>query len=267
MNPGVENDSAVSITTFAWSDYDGVLFDLDGVITPTAEIHERAWAELFAAYDYTGDDYLRYIDGKPRYDGVRSFLLSRGITLPDGTPDDPPGTDTVSALGNRKNTLFNEILDHEGIAPFPGSAATLDVLEQLGVPAAIVSSSKNARPVLEAAGLSARFDVVVDGIEVAARGLPGKPAPDAYLLGAELLGVDASKAIVVEDAVSGVAAGAAGHFAVVIGVDRGAGHDTLLSHGANIVVDDLSELLPDAVSPDSTPPDSVPPDSGPIVAP
>ena len=246
VNPGVENNDAVSITTFAWSDYDGVLFDLDGVITPTAEIHERAWAELFAAYDYTGDDYLRYIDGKPRYDGVRSFLLSRGITLPDGTPDDPPGTDTVSALGNRKNTLFNEILDHEGIAPFPGSAATLDVLEQLGVPAAIVSSSKNARPVLEAAGLSARFDVVVDGIEVAARGLPGKPAPDAYLLGAEMLGVDASKAIVVEDAVSGVAAGAAGHFAVVIGVDRGAGHDTLLSHGADIVVDDLSELLPDA---------------------
>ncbi len=244
MNHGVEDDNAIGATTFTWAGHDGVLFDLDGVITPTAEIHERAWAELFAAYDYTADDYLRYIDGKPRYDGVRSFLLSRGITLPDGTVDDPPGTGTVSALGNRKNDLFNEILDREGIAPFPGSSAILDVLARIGVPAAIVSSSKNARTVLDAAGLSDRFDVVVDGIEVAARGLAGKPAPDAFLLGAELLGVDASRAIVVEDAVSGVAAGAAGHFAVVIGVDRGAGHDNLLSHGADLVVDDLSELLP-----------------------
>ncbi len=244
VNQRAGHDHATGASTFAWADHDGVLFDLDGVITPTAEIHERAWAALFAAYDYTAADYLRSIDGKPRYDGVRSFLLSRGITLPDGAPDDPPGTDTVSALGNRKNVLFNEILDREGIAPFPGSAATLDLLERIGVPAAIVSSSKNARPVLEAAGLSDRFDVVIDGIEVASRGLPGKPAPDAYLLGAELLGVDVSKAIVVEDAVSGVAAGAAGHFAVVIGVDRGAGHDNLLAHGADLVVDDLAELLP-----------------------
>ena len=246
MNDGAEVDNANGATPFNWADHAGVLFDLDGVITPTAEIHERAWAALFADYDYTPDDYLRYIDGKPRYDGVRSFLQSRDITLPDGTPDDPPGDDTVAALGNRKNGLFNEILDREGIAPFPGSSATLDLLEALGVPAAIVSSSKNARPVLEAAGLTSRFDVVVDGIEVAARGLPGKPAPDAYLLGAELLGVPAASAIVVEDAVSGVAAGAAGHFAVVIGVDRGAGHDSLLAHGADLVVDDLSELLPTA---------------------
>jgi len=251
VSHGAGNDNSIGTSTFSWADHDGVLFDLDGVITPTAEIHERAWAALFAAYDYTADDYLRHIDGKPRYDGVRSFLLSRGITLPDGTTADPPGTDTVSALGNRKNVLFNEILDREGIAPFPGSAATLDLLARIGVPAAIVSSSKNARTVLEAAGLSERFDVVVDGIEVAGRGLPGKPAPDAYLLGAELLGVDASKAIVVEDAVSGVAAGAAGHFAVVIGVDRGAGHDTLLAHGADLVVDDLSELLPGSGLPDS----------------
>ena len=173
----------------------------------------------------------------------------------------------MSALGNRKNTLFNEILDHEGIAPFPGSAATLDVLEQLGVPAAIVSSSKNARPVLEAAGLSARFDVVVDGIEVAARGLPGKPAPDAYLLGAELLGVDASKAIVVEDAVSGVAAGAAGHFAVVIGVDRGAGHDTLLVPRGRHRGRRPVRTAAGCSAARFMPPDSVPPDSGPTVAP
>ncbi len=250
--PGGTVDNTNLAATFAWADHDGVLFDLDGVITPTAEIHERAWAELFAAYDYTADDYLRYIDGKPRYDGVRSFLRSRNVIVPDGAADDAPGDGTVCALGNRKNDLFNEILDREGIAPFPGSAATLDLLEQIGVPAGIVSSSKNARPVLEAAGLSGRFDVVVDGIEVANRGLPGKPAPDAYLLGAELLGVDASKAIVVEDAVSGVAAGAAGHFAVVIGVDRGAGHDNLLAHGADLVVDDLAELLPQPPASDAS---------------
>lgn len=230
--------------SFDWADHDGVLFDLDGVITPTAEIHERAWADLFAAYDYTAADYLRYIDGKPRYDGVRSFLASRDVVLPEGSPSDEPGDDTVCALGNRKNTLFNEILDREGIGPYPGSLATLDLLDRIGVPAGIVSSSKNARPVLVAAGLDHRFDVVVDGVAVAERGLPGKPAPDAYLLGAQLLGVDATRAVVVEDAVSGVAAGAAGHFAVVIGVDRGAGHDALRDHGATIVVDDLSELLP-----------------------
>ncbi|MET0910898.1 MAG: beta-phosphoglucomutase family hydrolase [Ilumatobacteraceae bacterium] len=228
---------------FDWSGYAGVLFDLDGVITPTAEIHERAWADLFAGYGYTPADYLAYIDGKPRYDGVRGFLASKDVVLPDGDPADPPGDDTVCALGNRKNALFNEILEREGIAPYPGSQRTLDLLAALGVPAAIVSSSKNARPVLEASGLAARFDVVVDGIEVADRGLPGKPAPDAYLLGAELLGIDPHRSVVVEDAVSGVAAGAAGSFAVVIGVDRGAGTAALLAHGATFVVDDLADLL------------------------
>jgi beta-phosphoglucomutase family hydrolase len=236
---GATNDRA----GFDWSQYAGVLFDLDGVITPTAEIHERAWAALFADYEYRPADYIAYIDGKPRYDGVRSFLASRDVVLPDGEPSDPPGDDTVSALGNRKNALFNDILEREGIAPYPGSQRTLDLLESLGVPAAIVSSSKNARPVLEASGLAARFDVVVDGIEVADRGLPGKPSPDAYLLGAELLGVDPHRSIVVEDAVSGVAAGRAGAFAVVIGVDRGAGGEALRANGATFVVDDLAELL------------------------
>ena len=232
------------LADFRWHDFDGVLFDLDGVITPTAEIHEHAWGELFAQYDYSEADYLQFIDGKPRYDGVRSFLHSRGIELPDGDLDDPPGNDTVCALGNRKNELFNEILDRDGIAPYPGSQATLDLLEAAGIPAAIVSSSKNAVPVLEASGLGDRFDVVIDGIVAADLGLNGKPAPDGYLLGAEQLGVDPDRTVVVEDATSGVAAGKAGAFAVTIGVDRGAGHDTLLAHGATFVVDDLAELLP-----------------------
>lgn len=227
---------------FAWSAYEGVLFDLDGVITPTAEVHERAWAALFADYDYSGADYLRHIDGKPRYDGVRSFLASRGITLPEGDPDDPPGDDTVCALGNRKNALFNDILDREGIAPYPGSIAVLELLDELGVAGGIVSSSKNARPVLAAAGLADRFTVVVDGIVAADEHLRGKPEPDAFLLGARLLGVEPASAVVVEDAVSGVAAGRAGGFAVVIGVDRGAGAETLEANGASFVVDDLGEL-------------------------
>ena len=238
-------------TDFRWTDYDGVLFDLDGVITPTAEIHEHAWGELFAAYDYTDADYLAYIDGKPRYDGVRSFLASRGITLPDGDPGDAPGDDTVCALGNRKNILFNEILERDGIAPYPGSQRTLDLLAAEGIPSAIVSSSKNAVPVLAAAGLAERFDVVIDGIVAADLGLAGKPAPDGYLLGAARLDVDPARTIVVEDAVSGVAAGASGAFAVTIGVDRGAGHDALLENGATFVVDDLGDLLPRRTGPPS----------------
>ncbi len=229
---------------FAWTDFAGVLFDLDGVITPTAEVHEHAWGELFAGHNYTEADYLEYIDGKPRYDGVRSFLASRGLSLPDGTPEDPPGDDTVCGLGNRKNALFNEILERDGIAPYPGSQATLDLLEDTGVPSAIVSSSRNAVPVLAAAGLSDRFGIIIDGIVAANAGLNGKPAPDGYLLGAARLGTDPATTVVVEDAVSGVAAGAAGNFAVVIGVDRGAGPEALLTHGATFVVSDLDELLP-----------------------
>ncbi len=244
---GVNSNGVVGrgdVIGFEWRHHAGVLFDLDGVITPTAEIHELAWGMLFAAYGYTEADYLAHIDGKPRYDGVRSFLASRGVTLPEGSPDDRPGDDTVCALGNRKNLLFNEILEREGIAPYPGSLATLELLERLCVPAGIVSSSKNARSVLDAAGLSARFDVVVDGVVAAGRGLAGKPAPDVFLFGAELLGIEPRRSVVVEDAVSGVAAGAAGGFGVVIGVDRGAGAAGLLEHGATFVVTDLAALLP-----------------------
>jgi beta-phosphoglucomutase family hydrolase len=230
---------------FDWAAYDGVLFDLDGVITPTAEIHEHAWAELFASYDFTAADYLAHIDGRPRYDGVRSFLASRGVELPEGDPSDPPGDGTVCALGNRKNALFNSILERDGIDTYPGSAATLALLADLDVPAAIVSSSKNARTVLESAGLGDRFDVVVDGVVAAAEGIVGKPAPDMFLHATQLLGTAPQRTVVVEDAVSGVAAGAAGGFAVVIGVDRGAGEAALLSNGATFVVGDLAELLGD----------------------
>jgi beta-phosphoglucomutase family hydrolase len=231
------------VADFDWRQHAGVLFDLDGVITPTAEIHEHAWGELFADFDYTEADYLRYIDGKPRYDGVRSFLASRDITLPEGHPDDPPGDDTVCAMGNRKNQLFNTILERDGIEPYPSSVATLDLLDAAGVKSAIVSSSKNARNVLDAAGLGDRFDVVVDGVVAASEHIVGKPAPDMFLHAARRLGVEPEHTVVVEDAVSGVAAGAAGGFAVVIGVDRGAGVETLLDQGADFVVDDLSVLL------------------------
>ena len=228
---------------FDWLAYAGVLFDLDGVITPTAEIHEHAWGELFADFDYTGADYLRYIDGKPRYDGVRSFLSSRNVELPDGDPTDVPGDDTVCAMGNRKNELFNTILERDGIAPYPSSLATLELLDAAGIPSAIVSSSKNARNVLDASGLGTRFDVVVDGVVAASEHIAGKPAPDMFLYAARKIGVDPAGAVVVEDAVSGVTAGAAGGFAVVIGVDRGAGAETLLDHGATFVIADLAELL------------------------
>jgi beta-phosphoglucomutase family hydrolase len=228
---------------FDWRAHDAVLFDLDGVITPTAEIHEHAWGELFAEYDYTEDDYLRYIDGKPRYDGVRSFLASRAISLPEGEPTDRPGVDTVCAMGNRKNDLFNQILERDGVEPYPTSIATLELLAEEGIPSAIVSSSKNASTVLRAAGLGERFEVVVDGVVAAAERIEGKPAPDMFLHAARRLGVEPARAVVVEDAVSGVAAGAAGRFAAVIGVDRGAGVEALLEHGATFVVDDLGELL------------------------
>ena len=204
------------------------------MITPTAEIHERAWADLFAAYDYTAPTTWPTSTASPGTTACARSSPRATSCCPRATPDDAPGDDTVCALGNRKNALFNEILERDGIAPYPGSQRTLDLLERSASPAAIVSSSKNARPVLEAAGLADRFDVVVDGVVVAARGLPGKPAPDAYLLGAELLGVDPARTVVVEDAVSGVAAGAAGSFGVVIGVDRGAGAEALIAHGADV---------------------------------
>jgi beta-phosphoglucomutase family hydrolase len=226
-----------------WTKFDAVLFDLDGVVTPTAEVHERAWSELFAEFGFTGDDYLTYVDGKPRYDGVQSFLRSRGIDLPWGDPADPPGDGTVCAMGNRKNDTFNAVLDRDGIEPYPGTLAVIDLLESNGIRQAIVSSSKNARKVLDVAGLTHRFRVVVDGTTAAAEALPGKPQPDMFLRAAELVGVDAGDAIVVEDASSGVAAGAAGGFGLVLGVDRGQNLLALLAAGADVVVEDLADTL------------------------
>ena len=240
---------------------DAVLFDLDGVITPTAEKHMQAWNRMFTAYftergiePYSDDDYFRFIDGKPRVEGIASMLAARGITLNIGDEgsgndkdsdddDDNAAADTVNGLGERKNRIFRELLA-EGIEAYAGSVAYLDALDAAGIASCVVSSSKNAVPVLEAAGLRARFDVIVDGLVAASEGIPGKPRPDTYLRGAELLGVPADRCVVIEDAVSGVQAGAAGGFARVVGVDRGAGRQTLLDEGADLVVVDLADLIP-----------------------
>lgn len=240
--------------TVPWSTAAAVLFDLDGVLTPTAEIHERAWTILFEPWDFTAQDYLTFVDGKPRYEGVRSFLAARGVELPWGDPSDPPGDDTVCALGNRKNTTFNEILERDGIEPYPGSIRVLDVLDRHSVPQAIVSSSKNARTVLAAAGLGDRFGVIVDGVRAADEGLAGKPEPATFLRAAELLGADPAATVVVEDASSGVAAGVAGRFGFVLGVDRGGNRDALAEAGAHLVVGDLADTLPIDVQ--SAPPDA-----------
>ena len=234
-----------------WTTVEAVLFDLDGVITPTAEVHMHAWAEMFTEFladrevaPYSEQDYFAHVDGKPRYEGVAALLASRGIDLPYGEPDDTPETLSVCGLGNRKNALFGTVLARDGVAAYPGSVQLLDALDERGTRMAIVSSSANAPDVLRAAGLLDRFETVVDGAVAKQRRLPGKPRPDTYEYAADVLGVSHPRAVVVEDALSGVQAGAAGDFAFVVGVDRGAGRDTLLAHGADVVVGDLAELLP-----------------------
>jgi HAD superfamily hydrolase (TIGR01509 family) len=238
----------------------GVLFDLDGVLTPTADVHMSAWSRLFTPFledqgvspSYSDADYFRYIDGKPRYDGVRSLLASRGIVLPDGEPTDAPELDTVCGLGNRKNEAFKETLAEDGVTPYPGSLAFLDFVVASGLAVAVVTSSRNGEMTLRAAGIRGRFEIVVDGLLSAERGLAGKPAPDTYELGARLLGLDAAECVVVEDAHSGVQAGRAGDFGLVLGVDRGVGAQTLLDAGADAVVSDLRELVPAHLSSLST---------------
>jgi beta-phosphoglucomutase family hydrolase len=235
----------------SWDNYDAVLFDLDGVLTPTVEVHMRAWQRLFVDFltkrgigrPYVESDYFDYIDGKPRYDGVRSFLASRDIQLADGDPTDGPERETVSGLGNRKNEFFSAVLRDDGVQPYAGSVALLDYLAERDIKLAVVSSSRNAPAVLKAAGLDDRFSVVVDGNVAADRQLAGKPAPDTYLDAAEQLGVPRERAVVFEDAISGVEAGRAGRFGLVVGVDRGVGADRLLECGADIVVSDLAELV------------------------
>lgn len=243
-----------------------LLFDLDGVLTPTAEVHMRAWSRLFTDYlsvrsasPYEESDYFAHIDGKPRYDGVRDLLASRDIQLPEGSPSDSPDAETVCGLGNRKNSVFAAELAENGVTPYSGSVAFVDRAIELGFEVAVVSSSRNAVPVLEAAGLRDRFEHVVDGLVAADTHLAGKPAPDTYLEGARRLGLTADQCVVVEDAQSGVAAGRSGHFGLVIGVDRGVGAQTLLDHGADFVVDDLAELVDDlGPSPATVPTAAVP---------
>ena len=234
--------------------YDAVLFDLDGVLTPTAEVHMRAWRtmfeELFATWalhpPYTERDYFDYLDGKKRYDGVASLLRSRDVEVPWGDPSDDPSKDTVCGIGNRKNVFFARVLREEGIAPYPGSLALVDRLRAAGTPIAVVSSSKNAEEVLRVAGIRDRFPVVMDGVIAERDHLASKPAPDVFVEAARMLGVEPSRSVAVEDALSGVESAAAGGFALVIGVDRGAGADALLTAGAHVVVADLDELNPPA---------------------
>jgi beta-phosphoglucomutase family hydrolase len=239
---------------------DGVhacLFDLDGVLTQTAKVHAEAWKEMFDAYlrrrsEQTGEpfrefdaveDYDAYVDGKPRYDGVRSFLESRGIKLPQGTPQDPPGTETIDGLGNRKNELVLKLIHDQGVQVYEGSVRYVRAVRDAGFPRAVVSSSANARDVLRAAKIEDLFDAVVDGVLAEGEGLRGKPAPDTFLAGARILGGQPPEAAVFEDALAGVEAGRAGGFGFVVGVDRVGQRDALLAHGADIVVEDLAELL------------------------
>lgn len=236
---------------------DAVLFDLDGVLTATARIHARCWKRMFDEYlmrraERSGTsyepfdverDYLPYVDGKPRYDGVHSFLASRGIELPWGDPADPPETATVCGLGNRKNELFNEVLREERPQVFERAIRYVRRLRERGVKTAVVTASKNAAAVLRAAGIDELFDVQMDGVVAAELGLAGKPEPDTFLEAARRLGVEPARAAVVEDAISGVQAGRAGGFGLVVGVDRTGNAEALTANGADIVVRDAGDLL------------------------
>jgi beta-phosphoglucomutase family hydrolase len=235
----------------------GCLFDLDGVLTQTAKVHAAAWKEMFDAYlrrhaeqtktafvpfDQLGD-YDTYVDGKARDDGTRSFLQSRGIELPEGSPDDPLEADTVRGLGARKNEIVLQMIRTDGVEAYEGSIRYVRAVRDAGLPRAVVSSSTNCRDVLVAAGIEDLFDARIDGVVASREHLRGKPAPDTFLAGARALGVEPSQAAVFEDALAGVEAGRAGGFGFVVGVDRVGQADALRQHGADVVVTDLSELL------------------------
>jgi beta-phosphoglucomutase family hydrolase len=233
------------------------LFDMDGVVTRTATLHAAAWAEMFDGFlrPYSAEhgipfvpfdkvhDYDQYVDGKPRLEGAASFLESRQISLPMGTPDDPPGTSTIWGLGNRKNELIGQILARDGVEVYEGSTRYIHAVRAAGLHTAVVSSSANTEAVLKAGGVTDLFDVRVDAQVAEERGLHGKPAPDTFLEAARMLGVDHTAAAVFEDAQAGVAAGRAGQFAFVVGVDRVGQGDALRSQGADVVVKDLADLL------------------------
>jgi beta-phosphoglucomutase family hydrolase len=240
---------------------DGVtacLFDLDGVLTQTAKVHAAAWKQMFDAYlharaERTGEqfvafdpvrDYDEYVDGKPRYEGVRAFLSSRAIALPEGGPEDAPDAETVHALGDRKNRIVLELIRKDGVEPYEGSVRYVHAARDAGLRRAVVSSSTNCRDVLHAAGIEDLFEAVVDGVVAEREHLHGKPAPDTFLAGARGLAVEPAQAAVFEDALAGVEAGHAGRFGVVVGVDRVGQALALAEHGADVVVRDLAELLP-----------------------
>jgi len=237
--------------------YQAVILDLDGVITRTAHLHARSWQRIFDQYlqqhstegqkspePFDIDtDYRTYVDGKPRYDGVRSFLESRNIHLPQGTPDDPSDKETVCGLGNRKNEIFLELIETEGVDVYEDTVEKIHQWRSQGLKTAVVSSSRNCKPILENAGLLSLFDTKVDGVDSARLQLEGKPAPDIFLEAAKELGVKPQQAVAIEDAISGVKAGRAGNFGLVVGVDRqGNQRDDLLTHGADRVVANLDEL-------------------------
>ncbi|MEV0964002.1 MULTISPECIES: HAD family phosphatase [unclassified Streptomyces] len=233
------------------------LFDLDGVLTRTAKVHAAAWKEMFDDFlrgraDREGTefvpfdavrDYDEYVDGRPREDGVRTFLASRGVELPDGAPDDPPERDTVGGLGTRKNELVLRRIREDGVEAYEGSVAYVHAVRDAGLRTAVVSSSANCRDVLAAAGIEDLFDERVDGVVAREQRLHGKPAPDTYLAAARALGVPPAEAAVFEDALAGVEAGRAGNFGLVVGVDRTGQAEELRRHGADVVVDDLAELM------------------------
>ncbi|MFD7455065.1 HAD family hydrolase [Kitasatospora sp. NPDC059827] len=235
------------------------LFDLDGVLTRTATVHAAAWKDTFDAFlraeaARTGGpfvpfdavtDYDTYVDGRPRLDGTRAFLRSRGIDLPEGTEDDPPNTRTLQGVSRAKNDTVLRLIREQGVAPYEGSVAYVHRLRALGLPRAVVSSSANCRDVLRSAGILDLFDVIVDGVVAKQRSLPGKPAPDTYLYAARELGVEPAHAAVFEDALAGVASGRAGGFGAVVGVNRTGQAAELRRDGATVVVDDLAELLSD----------------------
>ncbi|WP_405774156.1 HAD family hydrolase [Streptomyces sp. NBC_00859] len=229
------------------------LFDLDGVITKTAVVHAAAWKEMFDAFLQECDgpgfrpfdsasDYDEYVDGRPREDGVRTFLASRGISLPEGSPDDAPEDNTVHGLGRRKNILVLEKIRTQGVDAYPGSLKYIDAVRASGLRTAVVSSSANCRTILAAVGAEELFEVRIDGVVAAERNIPGKPAPDTFLEAARELGVAASEAAVFEDALAGMDAGKAGRFGYVVGVDRVGQAEALRAHGADRVVEDLADL-------------------------
>lgn len=239
-----------------WTAYEAVLFDLDGVLTATARLHAASWKRMFDDYlrgraSARGDpfrpfempDYARFVDGRPRYDGVRTFLASRGIVLDDGDPGDPPGIETVCGLGNRKNAMFADLLASEGVEVYDGSLAVVRHLLRNGVRAAVVSSSRSCEAILHAAKLADLFELRVDGQVAAQQGLAGKPAPDTFVYAARVLGVAPSRAVVVEDAIAGVEAGRAGGFGLVVAIDRTGASEALAQAGADHVVTDLGDTL------------------------